>query len=569
MCFVVVLIHYIFLIYHLSLTLNSQSIIRTNSGPVRGALQRYEEIFYYSYQGIPYAECPTGALRFRPPVMRQPWTNIFNATREPPVCPQIEVKYKKEQMDEDCLRLNIFVPENLNSSLPVLVFIHGGAFEFISGNTDIIYGPQLLLRQGIIIITINYRLGPLGFMSLGIEEASGNAGLKDIILALRWIKNNIKQFGGDSNNISLGGNSSGATIVNYLLLTKHSSGLFQRAILLSGSALSYRALSKHPIENTLELAKELCSVTDDVYLILKCLREADVFDIIKARIKLKNKNNNILRPFTPFLPSVENNFTHAVITKDPKEILELHEQQNVPIFAGFNGNEGIYMTSLSFRYPNVVLNNLRKNIELTIPSNIEYPLGLKQSTTLANSIVKFYFGDENFSNWTLNNAYDYISDTHYVFGIDTWINLHKEKKDSSAVYYYIFDFDGNFNWCKIYYNITYPGTSHADDLGYLFLTNATKLKFKHADERSLRTVNLMTTLLSNFVKYGNPTPKNYSNFIWPEYGTERKMALLSDEPSVIQIFEPIKKRLKFWTNVYKEYNNFLNKGGKLEYKIIP
>ncbi|XP_013164609.1 PREDICTED: juvenile hormone esterase-like isoform X1 [Papilio xuthus] len=500
--FLIAVLIYILLCLNVSAS-NEQRIIKTTSGPVRGRLQQYDDISYYSYEGIPYAENPTGSLRFRPPIPRRPWTNVFNATQIPPVCPQIPVKYTKNEMSEDCLRLNIFVPAcRTDEILPVLVFVHGGAFHLISGNTDLIYGPGFLMERGIVFVTMNYRLGILGFMSLDIESASGNAGLKDILLALEWIKANIERFGGSSDNITIGGNSSGASILNYLLMIKQSSGLFHKAILFSGSALSYRVLAKHPVENALIMAKTVCPNEEDKESILKCLRQADVFDIVKSFELMRKGNTNPLRPYTPFLPNVEKEFVHAVLTKPPIEILQSHQLQNIPVLAGFNSNEGIYMASGTFRYPDRVLKILRKNIELTIPSNIEYPLGSEKSMALAKSIVKFYFGDEHFSNWTLSNAFDFISDTHYVYGVDLWINMHKERKDSNKVYYYYFDFDGALNWYKIYYNITFPGASHADDLGYVFITNVTKPKLETADRRSLEALDVMLTVITNFVEFG-------------------------------------------------------------------
>lgn len=339
-------------------------------------------------------------------------------------------------------------------------------------------------------------------MSLQVEGASGNAGLKDILLALEWIKVNIDRFGGSRDNITIGGNSSGASIVNYLLMFKQSSGLFHRAILFSGSALSYRVLAKHPVENALNLAKLVCPDDKDKESILKCLREADVFDLVKYFEQMREGDKNPLRPYTPFIPNIEKEFSHAVLTKPPIEMLRAHELQNVPILAGFNSKEGIYMASGYLRYPDLVVNILRKNIELTIPSNIEYPLGSEKSMALAKSILKFYFADENFSNWTISNAFDLISDTHYVHGVDLWINMYKKKEDSNKVYYYYFDFDGALNWYKIYYNITYPGTSHGDDLGYVFITSATKPKLKSADRKSLETLDVILTVTTNFVKYG-------------------------------------------------------------------
>lgn len=126
-------------------------------------------------------------------------------------------------------------------------------------------------------------MGALGFLSLGIEDASGNAGIKDVLLALHWVKANINLFGGNSDKTTLGGNSAGAVLVHYLTLTTKSTGLFNQAILISGSALGYRFLARHPVENAVALAKQLDIQTNDTYELLKTLKEKDAFDIIQAQ----------------------------------------------------------------------------------------------------------------------------------------------------------------------------------------------------------------------------------------------------------------------------------------------
>lgn len=186
-------------------------------------------------------------------------------------------------------------------------------------------------------------MGPLGFLSLNIEEASGNAALKDILLALKWIQGNIEQFGGDPNKITIGGQSSGSTLVHFLLLTEKSTGLFQQAILLSGNAVSHKSVSRHAIDNAFTLAKKLGLATDDVRTLLKRLIELDVFDIIDAEMSMAEDDNVCLRPFAAFIPSIEINSPHAVITSDPVEIIRSGLKQNVPILAGFNYREGIFV----------------------------------------------------------------------------------------------------------------------------------------------------------------------------------------------------------------------------------
>ncbi|XP_053609363.1 juvenile hormone esterase-like isoform X2 [Plodia interpunctella] len=186
-----------------SMLLSDGAVVVTTTGPVRGKLNRDHNVEYYSYEGIPYAESPTGALRFKAPVPKHAWTEVLDATKAGPVCPQPVGQYNKTQMSEDCLILNIHVPiTGSGELLPVFVFVHGGAYKTLSGNTDVLYGPQLYLKRELIYLSVNYRLGALGYLSLENEDYPGNAGLKDVLLSLKWIKANIERFGGDNKKLN-------------------------------------------------------------------------------------------------------------------------------------------------------------------------------------------------------------------------------------------------------------------------------------------------------------------------------------------------------------------------------
>ncbi|XP_050680051.1 venom carboxylesterase-6-like isoform X3 [Leptidea sinapis] len=389
------------------------NIVETSSGLVRGRLDQYKSTKYYSYKGIPYAESPTGSLRFQPPVPKQPWTGVYNATQYGPVCPQSVWRYKREQMSEDCLVLNIFVPVTNNSDklLPVVVNIHGGGFRTLSGDSQYIYGPELLLQKLVIFISVNFRLGPHGFLSMNSETATGNAGLKDVILSLKWICKNIDKFNGDKNKITLMGHSSGASLIHYLMLTKKTTNLFQQVILISGSALNQRVLSRYPTEIALQLAHEL----------------------------------------------------------------------------------------------------------------------------------------------------------------DLWTRIHKLRRESRELYFYEFEFDGALNWAKLMYDIQKPGVSHADELGYLFLTNITKNIIDSIDGRTRKILNTMLEFITNFVKYGNPTPPHTnSNTTWPEYGMDQNYLVINDELKVMQRNASERyKRMCFWDQVYEEYYKYVRDGGMLQRKIAP
>ena len=222
---------------------DSPAVIRTDAGIVQGTL----EVGLAVFRGIPYAAPPVGKLRWQPPQKPPSWTGVQNATSFGPACPQQEVSELEGggdlgRMAEDCLYLNIWKPiTQRNEKLPVMVWIHGGGFGVGAGSGPEYPGDRLA-RKGSIVVTLNYRLGALGFFvheDLEKESpagVSGNYGLLDQIAALRWVKKNIGAFGGDPERITLFGESAGAASINLLMLSPQAKGLFHRAIMESATA---------------------------------------------------------------------------------------------------------------------------------------------------------------------------------------------------------------------------------------------------------------------------------------------------------------------------------------------
>ena len=167
-------------------------------GPVSpGLLESAAGHQYLAYQGIPYAEPPVGSLRWLPPQPSLGWNETIDGSISPPMCnqgiPGTNVRYGYE----DCLILNVYTKE-MNESLPVMVWFHGGGLDFGEGG---MYSPYFLIDYDIVIVTVNYRLGPWGFLSLDSPAISGNQGFRDQTLALEWVHNNIMYFGGDTNRV--------------------------------------------------------------------------------------------------------------------------------------------------------------------------------------------------------------------------------------------------------------------------------------------------------------------------------------------------------------------------------
>ncbi|MEU4897985.1 carboxylesterase family protein [Streptomyces sp. NPDC044780] len=216
-------------------------VVTTAQGAVRGLRQDGTAVFL----NIPYAAPPLGAGRFAPPRPHEPWDGVRDATVPGPNAPQTERRLGTIDMSpyfgdgwcpgEDYLTVNVWTPEAATGGdLPVMVFVHGGGF--VAGSTrSALYDGSAFARDGVVLVTLNYRLGIAGFLDL--PGAPANRGLLDVIAALRWVRENIAAFGGDPHNVTLFGQSAGATIVGGVLATPEAAGLVRRAVVQSGSGL--------------------------------------------------------------------------------------------------------------------------------------------------------------------------------------------------------------------------------------------------------------------------------------------------------------------------------------------
>ncbi len=220
----------------------------TSSGAVEGR----REGSLIVYKGVPFAKPPVGDLRWREPQPAEHWTGVRQADKFAPACMQTGVSMPGEavpEVSEDCLYLNIWSPANRSSArLPVIVWIYGGAYTNGSASMPLYHGDRLA-RKGVIVITIAYRLGVLGFLAHpeltreSPHHSSGNYGLMDQIAALEWVRQNAAAFGGDPDRVTIAGQSSGAISVSALMASPRARGLFQRAIGESGGLFEPKQLA--------------------------------------------------------------------------------------------------------------------------------------------------------------------------------------------------------------------------------------------------------------------------------------------------------------------------------------
>ena len=261
-------------------------IVATQSGKVEG-IQTKNGVL--AFLGIPFAQAPKGDLRFAPPVEVVPWEGVRDATHAGTSAPQmlddLEPSSKFAQ-DEDCLNLDIWTPGLDGKKRPVIVYIHGGAFIGGGSNDPVYDGANISKRGDIVFASINYRIGMLGFLYLedfGAEfKGSGSNGIRDQVMALRWIKNNIARFGGDPENITIMGESAGAQSVFALIGLPQAKGLFQKGIAESGTINAFRTK-----EEAAALTKQfmrIANVTD-----VAGLRKLKPAEVIDAQVRLASE----------------------------------------------------------------------------------------------------------------------------------------------------------------------------------------------------------------------------------------------------------------------------------------
>lgn len=249
----------------------SSVIVQTPNGFIEGIIQQNQNgQDFYSFRGIPYAEPPLNELRFKAPLPRRPWNGVLNATADGSWCLRSFTRMPTDRESEDCLILNVY-SRDLNNQLPVIVHIAGGFYLVGNSDSTVRLGPQYFLNHHVVLVTFNYRNNIFGLANSDSSDAPGNAAFKDMVLALKWVQDNIQFFGGNPNLVTLLGGQSGAAAATAMMVSPMAQGLFHRAIVMSGSATSmhYRDNSYW----TKRMASELNCPIDDSVSMMKCLRQ--------------------------------------------------------------------------------------------------------------------------------------------------------------------------------------------------------------------------------------------------------------------------------------------------------
>lgn len=341
------------------------AIVNTPSGRLEGERERGAHVF----RGIPYAQPPVHSLRFRPPLPAEAWSGVRQARRFGATAPQSGpatrvlrgISPPPSAQSEDCLTLNVWTPGLDGRRRPVLVWIHGGAFVLGTGSTGLYAGARLALEGDVVVVTLNYRLGALGFLNLravrpGDEEAFANLGLLDQIAALTWVRDHIEAFGGSAENVTVFGESAGGMSVGALLGTPRARGLFHRAICQSGAA--------HHVSSSELAARVAKSFLDELSLGAESaeeLRRVPVSALVRAQQAAATSLRLPLGTLA-WQPSLDGD----VLPRAPLDDVAAAGAAGVPLLVGTNRDEWKLFLLADRRARRMDAAELRRRLERTL-----------------------------------------------------------------------------------------------------------------------------------------------------------------------------------------------------------
>jgi len=479
--------------------------VQTDRGPVRGLVG--EDV--RTFQGIPYAAPPVGALRWQPPQPPERWRDPLDATMPRGICPQEPRFGAPGSTNEDCLYLNVTAPRQAHGRLPVMVWVHGGGFT--SGAGSFYNASKLAVEGGVLVVTINYRLGPVGFLALPALDAehpgvqSGNAGIEDQQAALRWVRRNAFAFGGDPGNVTVFGESAGSASVCVHLVSPTATGLFHKAIAESFSCTSQLATKQSAETSGAAFATKL-GCTD-----IDCLRAKPVADLLAA------------------WPGGGPVVGGREIPLQPPDALRANRFHHVPVMLGNTRDEMRYFVSAQFDatgHP-VTAQQYEAFIRGTYGANADrvlalYPLSAFPSPTIALSTVETDFG-------TALSTCGHLA-SYRAFAAHVPVFAYQFADRTAPPLLDVPNFD--------------EGAEHATELNFLWprLFGAPLT----AQQEALSTI--MVQYWTNFAHRGTPRAHDLPN--WPRFHTDDDVLSLNIGPGNVHPVNPgIPSNCAFWESL--------------------
>ncbi|ENN81813.1 hypothetical protein YQE_01818, partial [Dendroctonus ponderosae] len=387
--------------------------------------------------------------------------------------------------NEDCLYVNIYThTTNLSANLDVLVHIHGGAFMFGGGGS---YGPYIIMDRNIVFVTFNYRLGPLGFATTEDDILPGNVGLKDQTKALKWIKENIKYFGGNPDTITIHGLSAGGASVHLHYMLPASRGLFIHGISQSGCALNPWVLAENVKEKTAKVASLLGCPTSNSKEIKTCLKSKPAREIVRATRVFQPFLYN---PFSPFGVVVDGKWaSNPVLPEHPYMLLKKGKILDLPWIVSYTHDEGLYPAA-DFWADKQHLIDIDTKWNEIMPFILHYnesaPSDLKDE--ISQRIREHYLGSKQVNRQTYSTLVEILSDRLYISDIGKAAKLHN-RASKSNVFVYSYNYRASKSVC------------HGDNI-MLFLIMGKMVKRELFTQEDRKVSALLMDLTASFMKTG-------------------------------------------------------------------
>ena len=465
-----------------------------------------------TFKGIPFAAPPVGELRWKAPQAVVPWQGVRQSDAFGPECPQAPYPAGSmyasppQRQSEDCLYLNVWTAAKTGQKLPVMVWIHGGALTRGSG-ANRTYNGAAFARKGVVLVTINYRLGPLGYLAHpeltneSPQHSSGNYGVLDQIAALKWVQKNIAAFGGDARNVTIFGESAGSWSVNALVATPLAKGLFHRAIGESGGSfgpMSYLKEDKARLTAAEKVGVAFAKAAGaDSIKALRAVPAEKIIDVFNNDTEGKKFRTS---------PNVDG----WVLPDEIRNIFVQGKQNDVPVIVGSNANEMSTLT-VPAMVPKTI-EDYRKRIEplygeATRDFDALYPV--KSDSDVASA----YLGS--------------LRDVTFTLPMRTWARMTATGRSKAYLYF--------FSRVPPNPNSSYLGAYHAAEIAYVFNNlNPQNTMLQEVDRKLAET---MTTYWVNFAKTGDPNGKGLPR--WTPYNEKDEPYM--DFGDVVQVRQHLLK----------------------------
>nr|AJP62566.1 carboxylesterase [Oxya chinensis] len=532
-------------------------VVSIADGKVRGRVMTSRSgRRFYAYLGIPYAEPPVGALRFGLPIPPEKWDDVLDATKEGSACPQLTYPDLKYRGKEDCLYVNVFthqIPEThtldeMELRKDVIVVIHGGRFTTGSGSVADM-SPEHFMDYDIVLVTFNYRLGPLGFLAAGHGALAGNYGLKDQHRLLTWVRRNAMYFDGNEGSITLLGHEAGGASAHYHAISEFSKHRFFGVMSLSGTALSpWAHVSTAEARRRAFRLGELVGCPpqqlEDAPGLRACLSSKPAKALVRHAANVTDRGTPFAPTLEPFLPrnrTLRYNTTEKMIElslaiKDPRSWI-----------IGTNSRDGLNQATKVLESPEL-MQKLNDDPETELPKYLGIVVEGDPEITakIGKRAWEYYFGDQKLSKDNLNILVEMTGDYNTFHGVSRSIELHTL----------------HTTWPMFAYHFDWDGDGDSDSLGLpedydfrLMLPKTVDGKKTEYTEKELKFADRMLHIVLNFAHEGDPTPEPdpvLEDFSWHDAVFANYSYLLLGERLDLQSGGVRSERAAFWEEALAE-----------------